>query len=84
MASSLTSLGSQERESKSIPKNIKLGQALKQLCFLNVIPLLSLGSADIATDLKAFTAFSVSLWILAFLTEWSREEKAYTQRVLRM
>ncbi len=64
------------RESKSIPKNIKLGQALKQLCFLNVIPLLSLGSADIATDLKAFTAFSVSLWILAFLTEWSREENA--------
>jgi methyl coenzyme M reductase subunit D len=58
------------RESKSIPKNIKLGT---QLCFLNVIPLLSLGSADVATDVKGLVGvLFVSLWILAFLTKRSR------------
>ncbi|MBU0633268.1 hypothetical protein KKA17_11580 [bacterium] len=49
------------RNSKSIPKNIKLGQALKQLYFFNVMALLFLGSADVAIDVEILLPVCVTL-----------------------
>ena len=73
------------RNKNSIPKNIKLGQALRQLCFLYIITFFFLGSADVATaDTSFFAYFFAEKKYERTHIKKLTEEKAYIQRVLRM